>query len=137
MSFRSKRTRAEARTNKTTWGSNAEHTIVEENVQSNPVCGRNATQFTAASNVPLSSQNQRLPNSSNETQRQSRCLEDDEEDDDDLHNEETHSQHSQIPDWNDTIEFDEQEKVQIRGNMHFTITILYRKRLNNVCSLGK
>ncbi|KAJ8437958.1 hypothetical protein Cgig2_033691 [Carnegiea gigantea] len=106
MSFRSKRTRAEARTNETTWGSTAEHTIVEENVQTNPVHGRNTAQFTAASNIPLSS----LPNSSNETQRQSRCL----EDDDDLRNGETHSQHSQIPDWNNTIEFNEQEKVQIR-----------------------
>ena len=67
---------------------------MEENVQTNPVRGRNAAQFTAASNIPLSSQNQRLPNSSNETQRQSRCLEDDEEDDDDLRNGETHSQHS-------------------------------------------
>ncbi|KAJ8441931.1 hypothetical protein Cgig2_020076 [Carnegiea gigantea] len=92
-------------------GTNAEHTIVEENVQTNPVRGRSQAQFTAASNIPLSS----LPNSSNETQRQSRCLEDDEEDDDDdLRNGETHSQHSQIPDWNETIEFDEQEKVQIR-----------------------
>ena len=125
MSFRSKRTRAKARINETTWGSNAEYTIVEENVQTNLVRRRNAAQFTTASNIPLSSQNQRLPKSSNETQWQSRCLEDDEEDDDDLHNEETHSQHSQIPDWNDTIEFDEQEKVQIRGTMHFTTTILY------------
>ena len=60
MSFRSKRTRAEARTNKTTWGSNTEHTIVEEYVQTNPVRSRNAAQFTAASNIPLSSQNQRF-----------------------------------------------------------------------------
>ncbi|KAJ8423231.1 hypothetical protein Cgig2_011806 [Carnegiea gigantea] len=114
MSFRSKRTRAEARTNETTWGSNAEHTIVEENVQTNPIHSINAVQFTATSNIPLSSQNQKLSNSSNETQRQSRCLEDDEEDDDDLRNGETHSQHSQIPNWNDTIEFDEQEKVQMK-----------------------
>ncbi|KAJ8443832.1 hypothetical protein Cgig2_010296 [Carnegiea gigantea] len=112
MSFRSKRTRPVARGNETTRGTNAEHTILEENVQTNPIHGRNPTQFTTASNIPLSSQNQRLPNSSNETQRQSRCLEDDEEDADDLRNGETCSQHSQIPDWNDTIEFDEQEKVR-------------------------
>ncbi|KAJ8429104.1 hypothetical protein Cgig2_023646 [Carnegiea gigantea] len=84
MSFHSKRTRAEAHRNETTWGTNAEHTIVEENVQTNPIRGRSQAQCTAASNIPLSSQNQRLPNSSNETQRQSRCLEDDEEEDDDL-----------------------------------------------------
>ena len=54
--------------NETTWGSNAEYTIVEENVQTNLVRRRNAAQFTTASNIPLSSQNQRLPKSSNETQ---------------------------------------------------------------------
>ncbi|KAJ8429361.1 hypothetical protein Cgig2_021332 [Carnegiea gigantea] len=40
---------------------------------------------------------------------------DDEENDEDLHNEDQHSQHSKIPDWNDNIEFDENKKVQIKA----------------------
>ncbi|KAJ8443705.1 hypothetical protein Cgig2_032328 [Carnegiea gigantea] len=86
-----------------------------ENVQTNLVRGRGLAQFTTISNIPLSLQNQRLRNSLIKTQQQSRRLEDDEEDDDDLRDGETQSQHSQIPEWNDTIESDEQEKVQIRG----------------------
>ncbi|KAJ8432294.1 hypothetical protein Cgig2_024299 [Carnegiea gigantea] len=99
MSFHSQLRRAKACRNEATRDTKDDHIIVERNVQNNPICGRIPTQFTTgiASNIELSLQYQRLPNTSNETQQQSRSLEDDEEDDNDLCHGEIRSQHSQIP----------------------------------------
>lgn len=100
MSFHSKRTRADARRNETTQETNLGHTIIEENVHTN------TNRVTNSPNdEQVSAQKQRI-SSSNWSGRQSGTIEDDEN----IQNRE----HSEIPDWSDTIRFDEQEKLQIR-----------------------
>ncbi|KAJ8439085.1 hypothetical protein Cgig2_009228 [Carnegiea gigantea] len=105
MSFRSKQMRAQA-------------FQVEKPVQTDACANANesnacAVQNTIARDNQRSSQSQRVP-SSNESCSQLKNFKDDEDDDEDVHNREPHSQHSKVPNWNEKIEFDENEKVLIR-----------------------